>query len=60
MTRRQYKKLIARRRPVRVFEIDEYGGPWIHCQFRDKNGNWEYHVLCVDDDSWVAVKKRPL
>ncbi|MEX0611234.1 MAG: hypothetical protein WD738_08875 [Pirellulales bacterium] len=58
MTRRLYKKLIARRRPVRVYEIDEYGRPWIGCQFRDRNGNWEYHALCVDDDSWVRVKKR--
>ena len=57
-TRRLYKKLIARRRSVRVYEIDEYGGPWISCRFRDRNGDWEYHALCVDDDSWVRVKQH--
>lgn len=47
-TRRIYKKLIAL----------AYGGPWILCPFGDRNGNWEYHALCVNDDSWVKVKKR--
>ena len=59
-TRRLYKKLIARRRSVRVYEIDEYGRPWISCRFPRKNGKWEYHALSVDDDSWVKVKKRSI
>lgn len=33
-TLRLYKKLIARGRSSRVFWIDEYGLPWIRCQFR--------------------------
>jgi hypothetical protein len=57
-THRLYEKLIERRRPVRVYEIDEWGGPWISCRFRDKRGCWEYHSLCIDDDSWVRVKHR--
>lgn len=57
-TRRLYKKLIARGRPARVFQIDEYGLPWIRCQFRRRNGAWEYHSLAVNDDSWVRVKAR--
>jgi hypothetical protein len=59
-TKRVYKKLIARRRPVRVYEIDEYGGPWYACRFRMKSGAWEYHHLAVDDldNNWVKVKRR--
>jgi len=57
-TRRLYQKLIARRRSVRVFRIDEYGLPWIQCRFRRKNGSWEHHTLAVNDDSWVRVRSR--
>ena len=57
-TRRLYKKLIARRRSVRVFQIDEWQHPWISCRFRRKNGSWEIHWLKVNDDSWVKVKTR--
>ena len=56
-TRRLYKRLIARRRPVRVCQI--WGGmPWIHCRFRRNDGRWEYHSLAIADDSWVRVRKR--
>jgi hypothetical protein len=57
-TRRLYKKLIARRRSLRVFKVDKYGSPWIHCKFRLKNGLFEYHWLALNDDSWVRVKRR--
>lgn len=57
-TRRLYERLIDRRRPVRVYEIDKWGGPWISCRFRDTRGRWEYHSLCINDDSWVRVKHR--
>jgi hypothetical protein len=57
-TRRLYKKLIARGRSVRVFQVDEYGLPWIQCRFRLKSGKWEHHWLTVNDDSWVQVKRR--
>jgi hypothetical protein len=57
-TRRLYKRLIARRRSVRVFEIDEWGLPWIRCRFRLKDGRWEYHWLAINDDSWIRVKCR--
>ncbi len=29
-----------------------------HCRFRRKNGEWDYHFLAVNDDSWVRVKPR--
>jgi hypothetical protein len=57
-TRRLYKRLIERGRPVRVWFVDEWKTPWISCRFRDKKGNWEWHSLAIDDDSWVRVKHR--
>ena len=59
MTRRLYRLLIARKRPLRVYKIDEpWRLPWIKCKFRTKKGRWEYHCLAVNDDSWVRVKSR--
>jgi hypothetical protein len=59
-TKRVYKKLIARGRPVRIYEIDEYGAPWYSCRFRRKNGQWEFHILAVfdGDRNWVKVNSR--
>jgi hypothetical protein len=52
-TRRLYRLLIDRHRPVRVYEIDQSGLPWIHCRFQKRGGSWEHHFLAVNDDSWV-------
>jgi hypothetical protein len=41
-----------------VYEIDEWGLPWIRCRFRRKDGSWEHHYLAIHDDSWVRVKPR--
>jgi hypothetical protein len=57
-TRRLYKMLIARGRPSRIFQIDEYRLPWIYCRFRRKNGTWEIHWLAINDDSWILIKPR--
>jgi hypothetical protein len=57
-TRRLYERLIARRRSVRVCQVDEWGLPWIHFKFREGNGAWVQHYLAVNDDSWVRVKRR--
>ena len=57
-TRRLYRRLIARGRPVRVYEIDRQGLPWIHCRFRRPDGRWEHHFLAIDAGSWVRVRKR--
>ena len=51
-----YRRLIARRRPVRVFKIDEWKFPWIRCQFRRKDGRWEYHSLAINHDGLVRVQ----
>jgi len=57
-TRTLYKKLIKRRRPLRIFKVDEYNIPWINCRLKSANGKWEHHTLAVNDDSWVLVKSR--
>jgi hypothetical protein len=58
-TRRLYKYLLARRRPVTVSEIDYLGLPWIRCQVRARNGRMEYHSLLIGTEcGWVKVKPR--
>ena len=57
-TRRLYKRLIQRARPLRVSEIDAWGLPYIRCRFKMENGAWEHHFLAVNDDSWVKVLPR--
>lgn len=60
-TVRLFQKLIARKRSVRVCEIDEFGNPWIACRFRRKNNTWEYHSLAImEGESWVKVRKKKL
>lgn len=54
-TRRLYQRLIDRRRSSRVFEVDEWGLPWIRCRFRGEDGSWEYHSLAINDESWERV-----
>ncbi len=57
-TRRVYRRLIARRRPVRVFKLDAWKLPWIRCRFRRKDGRWKYHSLAINHNGWVLVKPR--
>jgi hypothetical protein len=58
-TTRVYKKLVARGRPVRIREIDEFGLPWYRCRFKMRNGKFEMHGLIVidSDTNWVLVKR---
>jgi hypothetical protein len=59
-TRRAYRTLIARGRPVRISKIREDGLPWFNFRLKQKNGTVEYHSMCItpDDDNWVMVKHR--
>jgi hypothetical protein len=58
-TRRLYKYLLKRKRPVAVEKIDEWGLPWIRCQLRGRNGRMEHHGLLIGTESeWVKVKRR--
>ncbi len=54
-----YRRVIERRRPLRVYEIDDWGLPWVHFRLRRKNGRWEFHYLAVNHDGLVKVKRRP-
>lgn len=56
-TIRVYKRIIARKRAVRINEIDEDGQPWYCVKFKRKNGKWEWHHLIVSesDTNWVPV-----
>ena len=56
-TMRVYKKLVARKRPLRIAWIDEYGHPWIVCRFREK-GRWHWHSLAFNHDGIVRVLRR--
>ena len=60
-TVRVYKKLVARGRAVRIYDIDDYGTPWFACRFLSKAGKREQHLLAVldTDDNWVRVQPRP-
>ena len=57
-TIRAYKQLIARKRSVRVREVDA-NGPWVQCWLPDKAGRLEWHSLTLDDGCWVRVVSRP-
>jgi hypothetical protein len=48
-TRRPYRRPIERGRPVRVYEVNEGGLPWVRCRFRLAEG-WEHHSLAVNED----------
>ena len=57
-TRRLYKRLIALKKRLTVYEIDGDGLPWIQCALRRKDGGLDHHFLAVNDDSWVRIKSR--
>jgi hypothetical protein len=59
-TMQVYKKLVARRRPLRISEIDEYGIPWIRYRCRRKDGQWEYPSLAFDHGGLLRVKSRKM
>lgn len=59
-TKSIYRRLVARRTPVRIQWIDSDDQPWFVCKFLKKNGRFEEHWLGIfaDDDNWVLVKPR--
>ncbi len=54
-----YKKLIARKRPVIISEIDKDGIPWYYFKLKER-GRWNWHSMAVfeEDTNWVKVKPR--
>ena len=57
-TKQAYRHLLARRKPVTVYQIDEYGLPWVQFRFRGKNGRMRYDYLAVNHGGIVKVKPR--
>jgi hypothetical protein len=57
-TMRLYKKLLARRRSLRVHEIDKDGFPWIWCRFRRKDGRLEWHKLAFNHGGFMRLTPR--
>lgn len=57
-TVRVYKKLLKRKSPLRICEIDEWNLPWVQFRFRRRSGAYEWHSLAVNHDGFVRVKSR--
>jgi hypothetical protein len=55
-----YKYLISRRRPVRVYKLDELGMPWIYFRTRAEDGSLQHQYLLINHDGWVKVSPRKL
>ena len=57
-TLRAYRRVIARGRPQRIFQIDAWGTPWISFRFKMKNGRWQHHWLVVNHDGLILDRPR--
>ena len=57
-TRKLWRRLVARRRSLRVCEVDQWGTPWVRCRMRGRDGRWEHHSLAIVEGGWVRVKRR--
>ena len=54
-TRAVFRRLIERRRPLRVYEVDHRGEAWVRCRFRNARGRIEYHSVTLDEGCWVRA-----
>ncbi|HJT77984.1 MAG TPA: hypothetical protein VJ739_12345 [Gemmataceae bacterium] len=57
-TRGLWRRLMARRQPLRVYEVDEWGVPWVRCRLRLRGGRWEHHHLALTEGGWVRVRSH--
>lgn len=57
-TVRLYRRLLARRRPLRVYKVDAWGCPWIRCRFQLRDGRWEHHHLMINNSGLERVRSR--
>ena len=53
-TQQLYRRLQILGTPLRVFEIDSNGVPWIKCSF----GGSDIHFLAINDNSWTRIDNR--
>jgi hypothetical protein len=51
-----WRLLVTRRRPLRVYEVDEAGAPWVRCRVRTAGRGWEHHFLAITHGGWVRVQ----
>lgn len=54
-TLRVYKRVLARNKPLRVYEIKD-GLPWVQVRFTNKAGKKEWHYLAFNHDGIQKVK----
>jgi len=57
-TKQAYRYLLNRRRPVTVWQIDEYGMPWVEFRFRDRSGRLRHDTMAMNHGGIVLVKPR--
>jgi hypothetical protein len=50
-----WQLLVAQREVLRVYEVDEWGVPWVRCRVRTSAGAWEQHLLAITQGGWVRV-----
>lgn len=56
-TRKLYRKLMARRHPLVIREVNEFGA-WIWYRDAYGKGWFSEQSLAIDDGCWVRVKPR--
>lgn len=57
-TKRAYRYLARRRRPLVVWMIDEYGFPWVAFRMRGRSGRTEHHAMAFNHGGLALVKPR--
>ncbi len=58
-TRDLWRLLVGRRRAMRVYNVDEWGAPWVQCRVRLPGGGWRQHFLAITQGGWVRVRGVP-
>jgi len=52
------ERMIQRAWPSRVYEIDEFGHPWIAAKFKDEDNNLSHHWAIMESIGWRRVRRR--
>lgn len=57
-TKQAYRYLLKRRRPVTVYQIDEYGLPWVQFRFGRGDGRMRHDFLAMNHGGIALGKPR--
>ena len=57
-SKRAYKYLVKRRRPLEIYKVDGDGLPWIKFRLRQPNGQVAQHYWAVNHGGLALVKRR--